>query len=105
MPRRQLLEQRQGFRVAARLLPEQPPQDGGVGRSDEIFGGLGLQPRMVAVERPGQHGGVNEGLHGSAPSSMVGKAVEPGRIDSDRASRSAAIIPVTSTGTGASPPR
>jgi hypothetical protein len=34
-----------------------------------------------------------------------GKAVEPGRIDSDRAWRSAAIIPVTSTGAGASPPR
>ena len=55
---------------------------------------------VVTVKGAHQHGDVEKGLHGSALSSVDGKAVDPGRIDSDRASRSAVISPATSTGAG-----
>lgn len=84
----------------------------GVGRAEVgLLGRIVQQPEaghmagMIAVKRAHEHGGVEESLHASAPSLLEGKAVDPGRMASLRASRSAAIMPVTSTGAGASPPR
>jgi len=60
----------------------------------------GRVPGVIAVEGADQHGGIEDSLHASAVSPVDGKAADPGRMDSDRASRSAAICDRGVTGVG-----
>ena len=57
-------------------------------------------PRVIAVEGSDQHGNIEDNLHASADSPVDGKAADPGRMGSDRASRSATIGDRGVTGVG-----